>query len=167
MEDITMQASLTLAIDMTNTPAGASRRLTRKGTGSKIFEYFEKVTSPPGPKSAPITRQNSEDFSDANTLTPSSSATVVASDDATPADFHTDEKQTAIDSDAPKKYRITAGNGWQAASRLQLPSQKRIKRESSDNYRQIDPAGATLRRHNPRAKLAVLPSLPLDVLLEV
>ncbi|KAF8958278.1 hypothetical protein BDZ97DRAFT_1762293 [Flammula alnicola] len=112
----------------------------------KIEDYF-------GASSSSNTRQNSPGTSNAVGVTPTLSPARVASSES-----------------APKKFKITAGNGRDVVWRQ--PQKKKVKREQTHEDLSMSDDGeegssSSLRRTNSRAKLGLLPSLPLDVLFEI
>lgn len=132
----------------------ATRTSTRNTKGIKISDYFAKRVA----ISAPPTRQNS-----AQSIT-SSAASSLSFIDTNRNKAVGDACETPSNSDQqPTEYKITAGNGREVARRLQIPPKKRIKQKiSDDEQHKIIPSHPVT-----RAKLGLLPSLPLDTLFEV
>ena len=147
----------TILVDATGSAAaGTTRPLTRKGIGSRISDYFER-------RAANCTTLVREDSAPSSVTSRSLS---LGERSATNSVLNVSaceyDKAVPNSDNEPIEHKITPENGWQVARRLQIPK-KRVKREILD----VDDIERVSQRHGPRAKLGLLPSLPLDTLFEV
>ncbi|CAA7269840.1 unnamed protein product [Cyclocybe aegerita] len=140
----------------------SSQHDTTRPRPGRITSYFTP--------SAPLTRHDTEEFSDGTTLAASSSQSSAPGT----ACFSPSPTPTSDDVPPQKKFKITASNGWQV--KLKDVSRKRMKREptlESDDFASGNETDSrfyalgSLKRQGSRAKLAMLPSLPLDILFEI
>jgi len=140
------ESATTIVAD--NASAGTTRPLTCTETGSKISDYFER-------RATALVRKNSG-------LSMSSAVSSPYLGDNSADQFSPEHEDKTCELHLNSDHKITSGNGRQVARRLQIPK-KRVKRQVSFDNETDRPS----QRHGSRAKLALLPSLPLDVLFEV
>ena len=153
---------MTILVDATGSAsADTTRPLTRKGTGSKISDYFKRraancttylVREDSALSASSLVTSRSLSLGERSATNSVGNVSWCEYDKAAPNSDH-----------EPIEHKITPGNGWQVARRLQI-SKKRVKREIIFDDEEIDRVS---QRHGPRAKLGLLPSLPLDTLFEV
>lgn len=139
-----------------STQTDVTRRKTRAGKGCKISDYFEKfsvsTTALARQDTAPSLASSSPSIEDSSVGKACECHTAHPNSDPEPIEFK----------------KITAGNGWQAAKRLQIPPKKRVKRETLfDDELDRNYKVSVGQRQGSRAKLGLLPSLPVDTLFEV
>jgi len=149
------ESASNIVVDVTGSaPPGTTRPLTRTGSSGKISDYFER-------RATGLVRKDSA-------LSVSSGVSSPELGDNSPVQFspereeHTSPEVPPNSDHEPIEHKITSRNGWQVAERLQIPK-KRVKRQISSDNETDRPS----QRNGSRAKLGLLPSLPLDTLFEV
>ncbi|KAF9523114.1 hypothetical protein CPB83DRAFT_863488 [Crepidotus variabilis] len=156
---------------MSEASTSSTRRLTRKDTSSsKIDDYFEKQT-PKQRTTSSISRHTSETSIGSSTgLSSSPASTSINEDGSQTDDGDTTINVSSID-DAETKKAILRDNTPNNGSQISMTPTRRKKRVKCTSELASDddsnPKSTARRKAKSRAKLGLLPSLPLDILFEI